>query len=558
MKSICIIFLFYLSVAFAQAQDVDAIMQTADSLANQPEKALEILNQAVTAHPDSEEILKVRAEAYESLRQFDKAVDDYKKLTVLSPDEENLWYLLGRNLYKNKQYPAALQSLNHAIKLNPQYLPAYHVRIETLLEMNQPEAALRVSDSTLMIGETAMNYFLQGEVNKRLNARQKAGWAYERATRIDKGMIEAYIALADLNAGMNKAEETLTNADAALGINPDSQEALVARSRGFALLKQYKDAIDDASFAIQMNPENVQAHFWRGTYYKETNKYQEALNDFEFVLKIEPDNWQALSGRADSYLGLGNKTSALADYQKLLAVATKYPEKETIIQLANQRIFELNRENRAPQLALTDQEATDKFEIQVPDNQQSLTLKGKITDESPISKLLVNGQEVPITKVGDEFEFSAVVNLENLEDLQIEVADVYDNVNKLSYQLVRNETAKPQIALFTPKPDEKGSIIITSENSSSLYIEGKVNDESTITSIFVDGKAVDFDHNTNNPNFSSIVDISNKTSFSIKVSDSYGNITEQIYTLEKITASADEKEKKPMPEQNPAIEQASH
>ncbi len=556
MKNIGILFLFC-SFSFAtQAQNTDVLLQKVDSvLTAQPEKAIEILNRALAGDPNSEELLKVRAEAYENLKIYDKAAEDYKKLTQLSPDEENFWYLRGRNLYKGGQYQEALKSLNHATKINSKYLPAFHVKIRVLLGLNRNEDALKVSDSTLMIGETAMNYFLQGEAYKRLNSRQKAEWAYTKATKIDRGFIEAYIALADIAASMNKARETLTAADEALRIDPDSKEAFIARSRGFALDKNYNDAIEDASYVIKLDPSNTEAYYWRGTYYKDTNKSREAIKDFDFVLKAQPDNWQALAGRAECYAKTGDKKSASADYQKLLADAPRYPESETITQLVNRQIFELNRENHIPELTLIDPQPGG-FDIQIPDNAESITLKGKITDESPIETLVVNGTKISPTAVGKDFEFTATVKTDTANVIYIEVADVYNNINKLTYRLIKTETAKPQIALFTPKPSESG-VITLSPNDATLYVEGKVTDESSIESVVVDGKAVDFDHDSLNPSFSAVIDIGNKNRFTVTVTDRFGNSTEQTYTLEKTTASTAESESAPPSVRVPSVEHAS-
>ncbi|MDR2848091.1 MAG: tetratricopeptide repeat protein [Bacteroidales bacterium] len=517
-----------------RAQAVSDIIQQADSLSQHPEKALTLLNKAIENHPESEELLKVRAETYSQLKQYGKSADDYRKIVKFAPDEELYWYQLGRNLYEDKQYAEAISAVERAIKLNSQYLPAYHIKIQALLALNKPEEALKTSNSTLMIGETAMNYFLQGEVNKRLNARQQAEWAYTKATKLDKGFMEAFIALSNMSADMNKTQEALENADAALAINPESEEALLARSRGLMLLKQYNDAIDDATYVIKKNPDNVQAHYWRGLYYREANKHQEALKDFEWVLKVEPSNWRAMAGRADSYAGIGNKNKAVAEYQKLLADAANYIDKNAITELANQRIFELNRENHAPQLVLAGI-STEKFDIEIPDTLVTLSLKGKITDESPIGKLLINNNEVPVKAVNEGYEFTANVNLANLKEIQLEVSDVYNNINKLSYQLVKTETGKPEIILFTPKSDKNGVILITAaDNSSTLSIEGKITDASNIVSITIEGKAIDFDNSSLNPAFSSTIDIRNKTKFSILAADKYGNTTEHIFTIEKI------------------------
>jgi len=532
MKSIGISILFCICAITAHAQDIDAILQVADSLISQPEKAMDIVNQALANHPDSEELLKLRAEAYEALKQYDKAVADYRKLTQMEPDEENLWYLLGRNQFMNGQLQDALKSLHRATRLNPKYLPAFHIKIQVLMHLNQDDAALRVSDSTLLIAETTMNYYLLGEVYRKMKSWQKAGWAYEEATKIDRGYIAAYIALSDVAANTNKAYEALEAAEQALGIDPDSQEALIARSRGFALLKNYADAIDDISFAIRLNPGNISAYFWRGTYYMDDNKPQEAIMDFERVMKIQPENWKVIESLADAYAKMGDKKKAMEGYMKLLTIAAQFPEKDMIIQTADRKIFELNREDRAPTLVLSEPKS-DNFDMHVPDNLASITVIGTISDESPIRTLIINGQTVSVTAVGDNFEFAAVVNLENIQEIQIEVSDVYDNVAKLAYNLIRTETRKPQIELFTPKHSETG-LITLSDGGTSLYIEGKVTDESAITSILVDGKAVDFDHEAINPDFSTILDINNKTRFSITATDRFGNIAEETYTIQII------------------------
>ena len=189
MKCAGIIFLFCFWTVVARSQDVDVVLYAVDSLSAHPEKAVAILNRALKEHPDSEELLKVRAEAYENLKQYDKAIADCKQLTRLEPDAENLWYLLGRNQFKNGQLQDAMQSLNRATKLNSQYLPAFHLKIQLLLQLQQYDAALKVSDSTLNIGGTAITYFLSGEVYSKLKSWQKAEWAYEEAAKIDKGYI---------------------------------------------------------------------------------------------------------------------------------------------------------------------------------------------------------------------------------------------------------------------------------------------------------------------------------------------------------------------------------
>jgi tetratricopeptide (TPR) repeat protein len=317
-----------------------AFAYTPDILQDRP--ALEIINQALESNPNSEELLRVRAEVYEIMGEYANAIADYSRLTQLVPDEERFWYLLGHNQFLNNDMQAAMINLNKATRLNTNYLPAFHTKIRVLMQLNQNEAALRVSDSTLRIAATAMNYFLQGEVNSRLRQWQKAEWAYQSATRVDPGFIDAYIAWANVAATTNKRLEALEAAEMALTIDPDSNQALIVRSRALALASDYFNAIEDVSYVIDVEPDNIDAYYWRATYYMKQNMAQEAIQDFDFVLDKQPENWQAIGGRADAYALIGNVTIALEGYQKLLQIAENYSERDAIRQFANRQISSLN------------------------------------------------------------------------------------------------------------------------------------------------------------------------------------------------------------------------
>jgi len=450
MKHSVIIILCCCCAVIARAQDDYAMPHTTDSLNSM---SMEILNRAVVDNPDSQELLKVRADAYENLKQYDKAVADYLQLIQMEPDDEILWYLLGRNLYNNGQLLEALKSLNRATRLNARFLPAFHTKIQIYLDNHEYDIALKVSDSTLRIGETAMTYFMQGEVYNRQKAWQKAQWAYEGATKIDKGFIEAYIALANIAAETNKATETLEAAEAALGIDPDSKKALIARSRGFALSKNYVDAIDDVSDVIRIDPNNVEARYWRGVYYRNTNKLNEAIKDLELVLEFQPNNWQAIAEISDVYAQAGSKMEALEGYQKLLDIASNHAEKDAIIQFANLQIFELNRENRAPTVALIDPNP-DNFIIPIPDDLSTITIKGKIFDESPIASIMIDGRSVDFDPENLNPDFTVVIDVGNKTRFSITAVDCFGNTTEQTYTFQKLATAANETEPSENIPDE--------------------------------------------------------------------------------------------------------
>ena len=203
------------------------------------------------------------------------------------------------------------------------------------------------------------------------------------------------------------------------------------------MLNDYLNAIEDISYVLELYPNDLEARFLRAQFYSSSNRPQEAIRDFEYLLRLEPDNWQAIAGRADVYARIGNKAVAQEGYDRMLAIADNFDQSAAIRELANRQIFELHRENRAPVLTIIEPESANQ-EIAVEAHTTSLTLRGIIRDESPIKFLIINGQNVQFVTIGDHWEFVALLALENLDEIQIEVSDVYDNTTKLSYMLMRS------------------------------------------------------------------------------------------------------------------------
>ena len=85
---------------------------------------------------------------------------------------------------------------------------------------------------------------------------------------------------------------------------------------------------------------------------------------------------------------------------------------------------------------------------------------------------------------------------------------------------------------MAPYASDNGQIYLDSDNG-SLYIEGKVNDESHIKSILIEGTIASFALNEINPNFSATIDIRNKDKFQITAIDEFDNEAVQVFTLSR-------------------------
>ena len=296
--------------------------------------------------------------------------------------------------------------------------------------------------------------------------------------------MEALIALAELRTDLNKLPFALQHVNSALQRDPDNRQAYIIRSRIYVKQLDYPKAIDDISKIILMNKDDIEMYYLRGTYYQEFTQHSNAVNDFTKVLLLQPKNADALYKRAWSYEQVGNFKDATKDYEALVAISEFDEEAQKLLVEAEGRLFELYREDNNPEIQFLDPVQREEHVLQFPKNLRIVSLKGRIVDESAIKSLKIEGLEVPVILEDENWEFLAAIDIEGKENLQIEVSDVYDNVISGTYAILLTEVAAPVVRIIAPYASDNGEIYLDN-NDPSIYVEGKIEDESLIESIMI-------------------------------------------------------------------------
>jgi len=488
--------------------------------------AISQFSSAIELNPNYNEAYYMRGVSYEMIKDFQKASEDFKRAIVFDPKNEELFYHLGKAYYELKQYNEALPALNKATVISKRYLPAYQEKILVLMALDQGLNALKVSDTTLMIEGNALNYYYQGLVTAKLNSTQKAEWAFNNAIKKDKKFIDAYIALASLQIA-TKPEDAMNNCNEALKINPNSRQGLVVRSQVFLQKQDYRSAIDDISRAIVLNPNDEEMFFIRGTYYQKFSQHQNAINDFNKVITLNPKNAEAFYKRAKSNEEISNFVAAIKDYEALVQISEFDAKAKQLLKESQARLFELNRESEKPEVVLLDPAPKDKSTLEIATNKKQIRIKGYATDKSGILSVKVNNKDASFENVNGQNQFIADVDVDSISMLTISVSDVYKNVENLNLTLKRTEINPPAVSLISPVASDNGEIFLDNAEA-SMYIEGKVTDESLVKSILIDGVSASFKLDEMNPTFTANISITNKNKLLVTATDIYGN--EKLYT----------------------------
>lgn len=491
---------------------------------------------SISISPEYKEAYESRGLAYQLLNEHQKAADDFNRAIIFDPKNEVLLTSLARSYIQLKQYKEAISALDKATFLNRKYVPAYQEKIRAMIAIDKAFDALKVSDSALALEGSAVNYYLQGVVTEQLNSTQKAEWAFSKSIKEDKKYIDSYIALANLQINLNKLEEAMVNCNEAIKLDPASRGALLVRSKVFVKRQDFQNAINDISRNIVNSPADEEMFYIRGTYYQQFSQHQNAINDFNKVLSLNAKHADALYNRAKSFEEISSFQAAIKDYESLVAISEFDAKAKILLKQAKDRLFELNRENVPPKIVLLDPEPREKIRVEIPNNKNTIVVKGHVTDKSAITSIKVNNVDVKFEIINDQAEFIAEVPVSDLEVLSISASDAYNNLEKLNFNIKRTEINPPKVAIVAPFASDNGEIYLDS-NEANLYVEGKITDESPIKSILIEGVSASFKLDESNPTFSATINVNNKSKITVQATDIYGNQVPVTFSLNRESAN---------------------
>jgi len=539
MKTLNLIILsvFLLSALPLSAQNAKKHYKTGEEFiaAGNYKDAVDQLTKALELTPDMDKAYLARADAYEQLGMLPEAAEDYDRASTFLDNKPEVFHSAGRLYYELEEYDKSLDRLDKAIAIKKNFVQSYVVKTRVLIAMERYEEALRECDMALTLKESSENFYYHGQANLKLGNLEFAEKDFMEAVEEDRRNVLALRALADVRIQLSKTDLALQNIHSAIQIDPNNVEGYVIRSRAYVKKLDYPKAINDISKAILLNPDDPRMYYWRGVYYQEFAQHSNAVNDFTKVLMLEPKNADALYKRAWSYEQVANYKDAIKDYEALVELSEFNVQAQILMKEADARLFELYREENKPEILIIDPAPRDAQMLQFPKDSRIVSLKGSLIDESAIKQLKVDGIEVQPVEGEEGWEFLTALDLENKESILIEVTDVYDNSTSIQYTINLTEVVPPLITIIAPYASDNGVIYLDSEDP-NIYVEGKIEDESQIESIMINGVLASYIPGELNPSFSANLNIVNQNKILVTASDVYGNQTVAEFRMNKEAA----------------------
>jgi len=489
-------------------------------------------SKAVDLDPDFTKAYLSRANAFELIGNPTQAAEDYKRAIVFMPKDSEVHYQAGRMLNRIDQYDEALRMLNRATSLSRKNLLAYQEKVITLIAMENYSNAYQVADTAILLKKSPLNYYNRGLVAEKLQNYPQADKDFSKAIGGNSNFIDAYLARAGVEVIQNRLDEAMNDCSRVLAKDDRNVEAYLIRSKIYIARLEYPKAINDVSKIILIDQVNSDMYILRGTYYQDFNQHPNAINDFSKAINLNPGNPQMYFLRAKSYEEILDYKKARKDYEAIGALSKYDGEALRLKDEAEQRLFEINRESDKPVISIVEPKVLTGSTINLPLGKNEVLIKGRVEEESGLKSLQVNGSEVHFDKKEEYYEFLASVNISTLEELEIMAIDVYENESKKAFTLKRTEINGPEIKIVAPYASDNGEVYLNDDDD-NIYVEGKIEDESLLKSIMIEGVTASYRPDMENPGFSATINIMNKDQFTVVAEDIFGNISSRTFQLNR-------------------------
>lgn len=489
-------------------------------------------NKAIELDPDYERAYIRRAMAYSKTRDHVNAATDFDRALVFNEKDAELYYYSGYEWHLQGRNNVALNKLNTAINMKGNFLEAYQVRSVVNMKLGNYDNALEDCKKCLRLKEDELGYYNLAQVYEKLEMFDEAEQAYLKSISKNKRVPDTHYALALLQYNRQKYSPATISINQVLQMEPRNLDAILLQSQILSAQGNYPKAIEVLSMASIEYPNEALIYLYRGDINTLMNQASYAIIDYTKAIELNPADANMYYKRAGAYEAIRDYEKALADYEHLLAMSKFDGTAQMLHEQATQRMFELNREENKPRVALKDPASQSGSSVDIPREIMMINLIGIVEDESDIKSLQVNGFTVPVEKTEEGYQFLASVNLNNTDRITVQVSDVYDNAETAIFPIRRTEVDPPLVQMIAPYGSEN-NILYLDNNDPHIYMEGKVDDESLISSIYVESVLASYIPSDLNPTFTALVNVENKNRITVQVEDEYGNRSEVVYSLNR-------------------------
>lgn len=298
----------------------------------QSERAIEDFERVLRDTPSHVDACRGAAMVSVIRGDTERALELLNRALAVSPEDKSCRMVRARLLLGKQELAAAAEDLDSVLEEDPKQLWALLRRGHIQLNLGQMDAAQKDFDAILqqhpdfapaLIGRSVV-FDQKGDVQRSQEDLESAlSSAPERAEELEVSqlLMKAFAA-----SQQEHFAEAIEAASAVLALQPDNTDARLARARANWYSEGFVEALQDFEFVLQHGDEgNLRALGGRGQIHAELGEYQLALQDLETAVELgRRQNDMALpyllSGLGRALTGLGRFAEATAAFEESFAL----------------------------------------------------------------------------------------------------------------------------------------------------------------------------------------------------------------------------------------------
>lgn len=316
----------------ADPSNIQARYRLSQLRANQGDldKAIAELDVILAENPQHATVLLTRGYNYLSLRDYEKANEDFTSVIALLP--KSVAGLRGKAIALEAldRRKDALHYYDQALEVDPEDADSLVGRSRLRMSDNNMEAAERDLNSVLeSMPDSIQALYMRAQVNMHSGKLDQAISDFNEILKNNPDFTPALIGRSAVWNQKGEIEKSQDDLDAAIQSAPEqAEESDYSRLLQIAHLafvqEKYDETIAAANEAIAASEEHTHAIRIRAGAYWYLDQFAEALEDYDQLIKAaETGDPGLLNGRGQAYCELGEFDLALADLQEAVELARK-------------------------------------------------------------------------------------------------------------------------------------------------------------------------------------------------------------------------------------------
>ena len=267
-------------------------------------------------------------------KDFDNNLNDFVKImdsmqledSFKNPDlanysgNEQKYVKNGLDYAAKGDFDKAIQNLNKAVELNPQYSLAYYNRAYVYSEIGKIDNALSDYSKAIECNpKDALAYSNRGKLLfDKYNKLDQAMSDFNKAIEIEPGNGKFYYNRGLLYDVQGNSEAALKDYTKAIELIPSYSDAYNNRGGVYTAQGDLDKAISDYNKSIALDPNSDKAYTGRGAAYIRKGSIEIGMQDLNKAIELSPKNADAYVNRGNAYAYLKNNDASISDLNKAI------------------------------------------------------------------------------------------------------------------------------------------------------------------------------------------------------------------------------------------------